>query len=474
MALNELNKDAISFKKLVGKAHTQETFAFTEEPITSNIQISFSTVFGNAIDPLPVTNGGLTGLTDTDGVVEKLRFEIDLIPDTEIGTNQSQGYRLKLPSGYSGALSSTFSGGTYLNEALGKLQIVPSLYGELLGDGTTEYEPRLFETDGLTEITKFDSIDWILDTYNGILFVQSPPAGYDVSAERPAFMDAYLYVGDYLDATLTGATSASTSYQGASPSTVTVGGMPSGTNLTGRSFESLFEEILTPFQAPTFSAFNNSITNPSEVGVTLSGFTTFTWSTTNSANISANTIGILDITTGTTLLTSGLVNDGNESVNIGTLGNTVPTTFQWQISGLTTQGGTITRNVSKSTIYPYFYGKSGSGTRPSSNQALINSGTKVVAASTGSITINFGATDEWIWFATPATSTTKTVWTGTNSPSNTGDIGGSVSPGGNLFPVPDTVSIDSPSVLWAGINYKIYVSNFVTSTPGYNLILSNS
>ena len=184
MALEEINKDAISFKRLSGKAHTQFGFGVSEEKISSNIQIAFTTVFGETPDKLPATNVG-SSLGDTDGVVEKIRFEIDIIPE------------------YSGVLSSTYGAGTYLYEALGKLQIVPSLYGELQGDGTTEYDPVLYDTN-LTEITKFDPINWNLDTYSGVLFVEDPPLAFDTQPERPAFIDAYLFVGKYLDVTLEG------------------------------------------------------------------------------------------------------------------------------------------------------------------------------------------------------------------------------------------------------------------------------
>lgn len=209
MALTDNNRLSIAFKKLIGKAHTQQSFAFSEEGISTNISIASSTIFGEDINPNPASDANLTSLYDTDSVVEKVRFEIDIINGTLISTNQSQGYRLKLPSDYTvnGVLGGTYSAGTYLHTALGKLQIVPSLYGELKSDNTTEYDPILYETDGITEITKFDSIDWVLDPYNGILFVQDPPPGFDINAARPGFVDAYLYVGDYLsDITLTGGT----------------------------------------------------------------------------------------------------------------------------------------------------------------------------------------------------------------------------------------------------------------------------
>lgn len=201
MPINTLNSGAISFKRLGGKAHTQQNFAITEESIPSNISLAFTTVFGSAVNPLPVTNGGLNTLYATDGKVEKVRFDLEIIPDTLIGTNQSQGYRLKLPAGYtgSGALGSKFSGGTKLYTALGKLQLVPSLYGTVKPDGSTEYDPVLLQTNGSTVIPKFDPINWIIDNYSGILFVQNPPAGYDISASRPGYVEAFLFVGDYLD-----------------------------------------------------------------------------------------------------------------------------------------------------------------------------------------------------------------------------------------------------------------------------------
>jgi hypothetical protein len=203
MPLNTLNTGAISFKKLVGKAHTQQGFAFTEESIASTVSSSISSVFADRINPIPATSG-LTALYATDGTVQKIRFEVEIIPDTLIGTNRSQGYRLKLPSvingwNANGALYPTFSAGTKVHTSLGKLQIVPSLYGRTKSDGSNEYDPILYQTNGSTVIAKFDPINWIIDSYNGILFVQDPPAGYDVSASRPGFVDAYLFVGDYLD-----------------------------------------------------------------------------------------------------------------------------------------------------------------------------------------------------------------------------------------------------------------------------------
>ena len=107
MALTTPNQNAISFKKLGGKAHTQQGFAVSEESIATNVQMSYSTVFGQQIVGLPITTSGLTTLYATNGIVQRVMFPIDIIPNTQIGVNQSQGYRsvsythLTLPTIYS-------------------------------------------------------------------------------------------------------------------------------------------------------------------------------------------------------------------------------------------------------------------------------------------------------------------------------------------------------------------------------------
>ena len=87
---------------------------------------------------------------------------------------------------------------------------------------------------------------------------------------------------------------------------------------------------------------------------------------------------------------------------------------------------------------------------------MVIGGTKVVAPSTGTITIAFNsADDEYIWFAIPDPNT-KGRWYETDL--NQGLIGDSVSPGGNLFPAPDVVSVTD--ALWAGKNYNVYIANY--------------
>ena len=136
--------------------------------------------------------------------------------------------------------------------------------------------------------------------------------------------------------------------------------------------------------------------------------------------------------------------------------------------------GSVSDSSSSPTItglYPYFYGLSTNAPVAADIQSVIAAGvgTKVVASSTGTISIVFNATSaEYLWFAVPATSTDKTIWY--VSALNTGSIGG----GSNLFGSPSTLAVNSPDSYWSGISYDIYITNYATTTGSDTMQLRNS
>jgi hypothetical protein len=109
-------------------------------------------------------------------------------------------------------------------------------------------------------------------------------------------------------------------------------------------------------------------------------------------------------------------------------------------------------------IYPYFWYKSSSPITDVIMQSAIASGaaTKVVGISTGTITITFGATGEYLAFAYPDTSTTKTVWFVTSL--NSGTIPGGVFGSATI--------LSCSTSLWSGINYKIHVTAGLITESG--------
>ena len=301
--------------------------------------------------------------------------------------------------------------------------------------------------------------------------------GYVVLDKEPTNTGGLSYVGTGLlevdkvvvyDTRWKDGGTSSTIYTGDSPTTVTVGGLPAGSDILGLEVNEILEDILVPYLSPAFSSFSISgQTNPIEVGVDLSGNKTFSWSTTNSSNVKANSISIIDVT-GSSTLATGLANDGSESVNIGTVTNTSPISQVYRIEGENNKDVAITpETYTINSIYPYFYGKVSSGgavagaNRPVANQALIDSGTKVVQNSNGSFSVNFNSgTDDYIWFAIPLTSGAKNNWYVTAL--NNGDIGGSVDVSGNLFPDSDGLTVTT--VNWSGISYLVYISNYQTAS----------
>jgi hypothetical protein len=181
----------------------------------------------------------------------------------------------------------------------------------------------------------------------------------------------------YVDDKVEEISSESLIYNGASPSTIALGGLPVNSVLTGRTANEILEEMLVVYLAPAFSAF--SVTGQAttvESGTELTGSRTFTWSTTNSGNVQANSIAIRDVTA-STLIASGLANDGSESVSITTTTLTnAAQTQAWRVEGQNTQSGSFnSSNFTVTARYFRFFGPSASEpTDSASVRALPTSG----------------------------------------------------------------------------------------------------
>ena len=263
-----------------------------------------------------------------------------------------------------------------------------------------------------------------------------------------------IFVDDVTGTLVTGVTTAGCgTYSSNSPSTCTVGGITEGTTLTGQTLEYLLQEILAPYIEPTFSALAVNITSPMEVGTALSGTKTFTWSTTTSGNVASNSIGICEV--GGSLLGSGLSNDGAEALDIGTKTNTSPTTWTWQITGCSTQDNPLSRNVSKCSVYPYFWGIESCGVRPTVDNALINGGNKCVLAVGTSVSVTFNSIGQWTWFAMPSGCTSRCKWFQGATPNC-----GFVARGNPTDKYPDEqcILVSDGGGCWSSVGYKVYMS----------------
>ena len=202
-------------KKLLGKAHTSNLKIDGEEVIGSNIQAATNIIFGDRIPDNPSQSlYSVQGVSAAYPGVEYVEFELVSIAGTTYDANNTGGgsgsdtgeasqtagphaYMFRFPSNYQTltnnvkAGNGVFENQKYLHETLGQAQLIPPFFSQ---NAPNPYIVTLYKDNGSgtagDEIPLLDNIDWNVDYYNGILFIQ------DYSASKiPAFARAFVYVG---------------------------------------------------------------------------------------------------------------------------------------------------------------------------------------------------------------------------------------------------------------------------------------
>lgn len=146
------------------------------------------------------------------------------------------------------------------------------------------------------------------------------------------------------------------SYTNASPTPTAVGGIPSGSVFSNRTMTDMFDALLYPYQAPTFSAFGiSSQAAVLEVGDSVLSNRTYTWSISNSSNVGASPLTLTAI-------------DGQVFAPASALGTLTPTTAAVRltapgsrsasISGQNTQAATFSRTTTVEWRWRRFFGSS--------------------------------------------------------------------------------------------------------------------
>lgn len=209
MALTPRNKLDIAFKKLSGKSHTGTNNAYLfNEPYKTSLQLQSYLFYDNfPSNPNTSVTGSVTG------PVQYVRFEVEKYNrytannPTDINSIWSgdgyggtynlgfHAYRLRLPLNYetnphynhSKRGNDPFVNGKFVHESDGKLQLVPDFIAG------PNYAP-VIKKNHATVYSATDDIDWYLDYYSGILFVQDPPGDGD----QVEFVEAFIYIGEYL------------------------------------------------------------------------------------------------------------------------------------------------------------------------------------------------------------------------------------------------------------------------------------
>ena len=127
---------------------------------------------------------------------------------------------------------------------------------------------------------------------------------------------------------------------------ITIGGVEAGSTFSGQTMQQMWDDLLYPDLVPAFTSFNMTIApTVVDVGYTVpSGATSFTWSTSNSSFIQANSIEIRDLSVGPTVLFTGLTNDGSEPYVLPfNIQHVVPASYTWEIRAKRTNNLNIYR-----------------------------------------------------------------------------------------------------------------------------------
>jgi hypothetical protein len=147
----------------------------------------------------------------------------------------------------------------------------------------------------------------------------------------------------------------------------------------------------TAFATPAFTAF--AITGQAqtiEVGATISaGSKTFTWSTSNSTNITANSISIVDTTASNTLAT-GLANTGSDAITISAITNNAPASQVWTINGVNTQSATFSRTFTVNWLWRVYAGTNSSGTLTANQIKALSDSSSLQASFAGTYNLSAG------------------------------------------------------------------------------------
>jgi len=136
-------------------------------------------------------------------------------------------------------------------------------------------------------------------------------------------------------------------YTNSGTTPTTIGGIAAGSTFNTQTMQQMWDALLYPYQAPAFSSFSLGISSPREVGYDIATIQTFTWGTSNSSNISANTISIAGYNL-TTL--TGLANDGSEGIVFTGIvtrsSGDGPGTRSWNIFGTNSNAGIFSTSLS--------------------------------------------------------------------------------------------------------------------------------
>lgn len=300
---------------------------------------------------------------------------------------------------------------------------------------------------------------------SGVSFIFTPTTnkGYPILAQGlPAQIQACVITDlamrlDTLTSSGGGSSSyVDTTYTLSSPTTLTVGGINSGTAITGLTWQELMEDLLVPYIPPTFATFSISGQSTTiEVGDSISGSKNFTWTFTNGSNVTANTVDIADLTTPATLYTN-ISNTPPRSHNFSpAIRKTTATSHSWRGSATNTQSTAFnSSNFTVSWQHRRYWGWCPDST-PSDAEILAVSDELSTTRAKPAFTATVSGSGRHVFYAYPA---------------SFGDLTSLTVGGFESLPAFTKTTRAFVNDFGVSISYNIYVSNNTFSTNITNIV----
>lgn len=171
-----------AFKRLLGKAHTDNDRGIGNETVISGFNFNGADIYGQSI----AYNNPTTA--QSNGVCSAL---ITLTLEADSGSN-GHAYFAKLPIGWVNPDSTRFlnkSGspavaGDYIKDT--NISIISGAYGNA-------FTPIVYNNG--TQVPPSDSSDWVFDTYAGILTQEGSDDGSMISYGTTGTVNCYFYIG---------------------------------------------------------------------------------------------------------------------------------------------------------------------------------------------------------------------------------------------------------------------------------------
>jgi hypothetical protein len=199
---------------------------------------------------------------------------------------------------------------------------------------------------------------------------------------------------------------ANETYTNSGGTTATIGGISAGSTFSSQTMTQMWDLLLYPYQTPTFTSFaRTNLSTDYDLGrPVLNGSQTFTWGTSNSGNIQANTIKIDQLFPSTVNILTGSANDGTETINItgAIISAASPTTISmYRITATNSKSIDFTTTISRTWKHRWYYGKNINASLTNAQITGLTNTDLITAAINISLTFPSSVLPEYLYIIIP-------------------------------------------------------------------------